>query len=116
MGYFKHEAVIVTGFDEGRVKVVHEKAVDVFQQASLSLCVSDMTLSRANGFASFAIFPDGSKEGWDTSDAGETCRQEFIEWLKHNSHQYPVYWVLLVVGDEQGPPRITDSDYKYIND
>ena len=33
--------------------------------------VSAIHFSPSNSYASFVIFPDGSKEGWNTSDKGD---------------------------------------------
>ena len=44
--------------------------------------VSDLTPAAVNGYQSFAVFPDGSKEGWWTSAEGDRCRAELIAYLK----------------------------------
>ena len=39
-----------------------------------SLLVSEIKNSIVNHYASFFIFPDGSKEGYDASDDGDVIR------------------------------------------
>ena len=55
------------------------KAQDIFG----SEMVSDIVESKINGYVSFFIAPDGSKEGWDASDLGDSRRKEFIDWSKN---------------------------------
>lgn len=40
--------------------------------------VTPIVLSSHNGYCSFAILPDGSKEGWDASDQIDTIRENAI--------------------------------------
>jgi hypothetical protein len=34
--------------------------------------------SITNGYGFYAFLPDGSKEGWDTSDKGDEYREQFV--------------------------------------
>lgn len=38
--------------------------------------------SPVNGFTMFAMFPDGSKEGWAASDTGDEIRAQFVGLFK----------------------------------
>lgn len=109
MGYIKHEGMMFTAIDEKYLKPVHDKALELF---GIPLCVSDISKPVTNGYVSFAIFPDGSKEGWDTSNYVEMCRKELIKFIRHE-HCH-VSWILFVLSDEQGMQRIIDgSDNVY---
>ena len=78
MGYFKHHSIVVTGWDEKALRVAQRKAKD------LGLCPSALTPPQTNRYRSFFIAPDGSKEGWDTSDARDSARGEFTDFLKRS--------------------------------
>jgi hypothetical protein len=79
MGYIAHDAVLVTASDymEGRDGWPD---VDAFRQSLpeewRSLVIGPVR-SITNGYLSYAFLPDGSKEGWDTSDQGDEYRQRF---------------------------------------
>lgn len=86
MGYMFHDAIIVTACDLG---AAHARAVEIFATFDDSpstfkgeTLVSDLTPAAVNGYQSFAVFPDGSKEGWWTSAEGDRCRAELIAYLK----------------------------------
>ena len=83
MGYIKHNAIIVTswGDDINKAKI---KADKIFGEEF----VSEVIESKVNGDKSFFIPPDGSKEGWESSDEGDMNRAEFVEWCKGKSIDY----------------------------
>lgn len=56
-----------------------------------------------NGGAYFALFPDGSKEGWDTSDSVDEAVERTIKDLEEMRR---VYWCWITVSDDAGPPHI----------
>lgn len=98
MGYMRHHGMLVTTFDESMAKTAHEKAVEIF--GSL---VSPFVESKINGYFSFAVFPDGSNEGWPDSDKGDARRETFKAWLKttryeDGSSRYD--WVEVQYGDD----------------
>ncbi len=76
MGYIRHHAIVVVGWDGARVAKAHEKAVSLEMQAS------EVITSHVNAYHSFFVAPDGSKEGWEDSEEGDRRRAEFIAWLK----------------------------------
>tara|TARA_Y100001963_G_C6559762_1_gene343754 strand:+ start:321 stop:671 length:351 start_codon:yes stop_codon:yes gene_type:complete len=84
MGYTKHHAIIVSGWYQDDVKQAHAKAIQIFNRAfqneSKSL-ISDIMPGIMNGYSSFFIAPDGSKEDWPTSDNGDIARKEFLDWI-----------------------------------
>lgn len=98
MGDIMHHTIIVTSWDKERIKKAHKKACKVFPT------VSESIESQINGYESFFIPPDGSKEGWAESERGNENRQEFIEWL--NSQKYedgstPFDWAEIQYGDDK---------------
>jgi hypothetical protein len=76
MGQMRHHSIVVTSDDSDIIKLVHKKAVSLFEHL-----VSPIIRSRANGFQSFFIAPDGSKEGWETSSKHDTNRKKYINYL-----------------------------------
>ncbi len=106
MGYMCHHAIIVTTSNQEGAKVAHEKAVEIFQAPfghfKRTCPVSEILASPVNGYYTFLIPPDGSKEGWSDSDTGDERREQFIAWL--NSQRYednssPYDWAEIQYGD-----------------
>jgi hypothetical protein len=62
MGYMRHHAIIVTSWKRELLEQAHARAVE------LGMSVSEVTGEVTNSYRSFLVAPDGSKEGWDTSD------------------------------------------------
>lgn len=103
MGYLRRHAIILTGgILEGLtdIRKAHAKACEIFPW------VSPMSDPQVNGEISFFIPPDGSKEGWAESEAGNQRRDDFIAWLQENDRQVDC-WVEVVFGDEAGAAYIS---------
>jgi hypothetical protein len=87
MGYTRHHAIVVTSFDDELLKSARNKALEIYGanhdpiDGNFSKLVSEPIVGITNGFVSFFIAPDGSKEGWDTSDQSDACRSKFINWM-----------------------------------
>ena len=84
MGYMRHNAVIVTadGYAMKGRAGFPAPDVDAFRQslpAKWQHLVIGPVPSVINDYVSFAFLPDGSKEGWDDSDAGDEYRQQFTD-------------------------------------
>ena len=75
MGYVKHNVIVVVGFDND-VGVAWQKAKDLFEEK-----LTDIVEGKGNGYCSFMIVPDGSKEGWETSNEWDEKREEYWKWL-----------------------------------
>lgn len=107
MGWHLHHTIIVTAWDEDRLKKAHTKASEIFPY-----CVSPITLGQANGYASFFIAPDGSKEGWDTSNEYEEQRSSFISWLKSDeAENLYLDWVFIQFGGDEGDSLTKIKDH-----
>lgn len=79
MGYIKHQHLLVEVSDKS-AKKVKKQAIKIFGEDR----VSQILKSVANGYEWIFIASDGSKEGWDTSDKGDTQRKEFVDWVEDN--------------------------------
>lgn len=77
MGYINHHAIIVTSFDKKQLS----EALEIAKERDL--LVTEIVASKINGYNSFFIAPDGSKEGWSDSDDGDACRGSFINNISH---------------------------------
>jgi hypothetical protein len=115
MGYMRHHAIIVTGHGEVIVKA-RTKALEiereVFPRDSRIRIVSPLSEVMVNGYQSFVIYPDGSKEGWDISDYGDAIRSRWLGWTedqRDNDGCARFHWAEVVFGDEDGPTRVSAS-------
>ncbi len=107
MGYIKHHSIIVTGWDEKKMLKAQNKAVKLFtKHLGEPQLISSLVTSNTNGQVTFFIAPDGSKEGWETSNNGDTARCEFIDYL-NTKQPYLDYVELKFGGDETDICSIT---------
>lgn len=103
----RHHAIIVTSWDE-------EAITRAWAESRRSGCdVSDIVLGAMNGYRSFLVVPDGSKEGWEHSDIGDANRARLIDWLDaqrevDGSSRFD--WVEVQYGDDNGDNRVLRTD------
>ena len=97
MGYMRHHAIVITTWDR-------ESAENVAAYAKELGCTqSEMVESPVNGYFTLLIAPDGSKEGWNHSELGDTQRAELIQWLdaqRYSDGSSPFDWVEVQYGDD----------------
>lgn len=107
MGYFRHHAILVTDIRKAPVEHLHLLASTLLsEEETLSTTMlSEINCSPVNGFYSFVVFPDGSKEGWEESNAGDEFRATFVEHLRETY----VDWCLIQYGDEEGQNYMVDN-------
>jgi len=121
MGYIKHHSIIVSGWQEEKVKEAHQKAIEIFENEFNdepyekpfgSRLISPIISGLTNSQDSFFIAPDGSKEGWGTSDSGDNARKLFLDWLQNSSDNYCEYVEIIFGGDSDQNEviRCKDSD------
>lgn len=103
MGYMKHDAIVVTSWNMDHLGAAHEEAVKI------GLSVSDLTKAVINGYKSFLIAPDGSKEGWDDSEIGKDMRKQWIDYMD-SSNNYSEWIHVQFAGDQ-----ISDNEIKNFN-
>lgn len=102
MGYIRHNAIVVTSWDEYLLSEAHKKAAEIFNQVAP---ITPITPKGRNGYASFLVAPDGSKEGWELSEVGNVCRERFVTWLdsqRDEDGSTPLQWLETQFGDSQG--------------
>lgn len=109
MGYDRHHGIIVTTFKKDYIEDAHREAERIF-----STPVSEVCPESINGWLSFFVPPDGSKEGWDESDKGDHERDVFVAWLEGQRYEdgsSRFAWIEVQYGDGEGETKIVrDSD------
>jgi hypothetical protein len=106
MGYIRHDAIIATSWDKKYLAPALKKAEE------LGLPCSEIVDSQTNGYCSFLIAPDGSKEGWDESGRGDMARQVWKDWAddEYTKKQLYVSWVhVSYAGDEYEDTKIVQQ-------
>ena len=109
----RHHAIVVTSWNYELLEIAHSKAKEIFEQ------VAPITPKTINGYVSFLVAPDGSKEGWEYSDNGNKARSEFISWLdsqRHDDGSTSLHWVEIQFADDDKETKIiSHSDKRYDN-
>jgi hypothetical protein len=76
----RHHAIVVTSGIRELLDEAHEKAT------ALGCVVTSIADSRVNGYRSFLIAPDGSKEGWEESEVGDAQREQWVKWAHSKAY------------------------------
>lgn len=76
MSEILHEAIIVTSWSAEKLKIARSIAL------SHNLPCSEFVRSPVNGYASFMIATDGSKEGWEAAAVARKNRDKWVAWVK----------------------------------
>lgn len=100
MGVIRHHAMIVTGYDMEDMKATRRFA------ELCNLDPSPIMESHSNGYLTFFIPPDGSKEGWERSQEGDEERDRFKKFLRKRRVED---WVELAYGGDMEVPIIEDD-------
>lgn len=98
MGVFAHHAIVVSGCYGEWPEKAHAMAWETFPKGQVSL----LSPEAVNGYRSFCIFPDGSKEGWCESYEGNAQRDAFIGWLREQAYEdgsSPLSWAEVCFGE-----------------
>ena len=104
MGYIRHHAIVVTCWEGDQIERAHCKAIEI------GLPVSNVVGPQVNGYSSFFIAPDGSKEGWEDSEDGNEKREAFKAWLPGDCSYCE--WVEVAYGHDDNEALITDSAWQ----
>lgn len=108
MGYLLHHAIVVTLWRSEAAEPLRDACAKAYAGAGGNPnAVSAVTPELKNGQRSFAIFPDGSKEGWEDSDKGDAGRVA-VKAVLRASDDYPS-WVEMTVGGDDDLFNVVDS-------
>jgi hypothetical protein len=108
MGYIRHDAIVVTSWDEKLIAKAHEFAEKVGNN------VTNIVGPLTNGYCTFTIVPDGSKEGWDTSYEGDESRERFLAWAeeqRYEDNSSSLSWVHISYGSDDWKAEVVKSVY-----
>lgn len=107
MGKVKHHAIIVT-LGPGSYYLKGEEFPEQVRQKAKELfgdIVSNTVTSHQEGYTSFFVGPDGSKEGWEDSAGFDEKRKEFLSWCDaqtdEDGHSFITYCEVAYGGDGQ---------------
>lgn len=80
MGYIAHHAVVATGDDDRFAETTKSKvnALKEEMPENLRNLVVGPIEGATNFYVSYCFLPDGSKEGWETSNDGDEWRDKFV--------------------------------------
>jgi len=95
MGYMRHHGMLITSWQPEAIVKAHHKAI------KQGLVVTNIMASGVNGYTTFAVVPDGSKEGWTPSELGDLARDKYVKWLR-GCYKKGIYldWVEVQYGDD----------------
>lgn len=112
MGYFAHDAVIVTTNDYWPETLPNiEEFRESLPEEWRPLVIGPVS-GVVNGYITYAFLPDGSKEGWDDSDLGDDYRRWFADLFKTEERGYPDKVSIRFGGDTDAPSirEVEDDD------
>ena len=118
MGYMRHHAIVVTSISDDLIKKANAKALGLFGPGGVSTILPPQN----NGYMTFIVPPDGSKEGWPESDKGDDLREAFIEWLREQYYEdggTSLSWAEVQYGDDEDEAKLcgsSDDDTKYFRE
>jgi hypothetical protein len=108
MGYMRHNAIVVTTHGHKMASSAWDKACEIFPFQM----VSPRMPAPINGYFSFFVGPDGSKEGWTESDDGDKARSDCIDWIHSQAYSdgsNPYAWAEIQYGDDSGEQKIVQA-------
>ena len=103
MGFIYHTATVVTSWEADHAFRAWQIAQD------LELRPTGVCGPYTNGYMSFLIPPDGSKEGWETSDEYDSRRDDWVRAVV--AAGLYLEWVEVRYGE--APPKIVRSHDTY---
>ncbi len=109
MGTIQHHAVIATTPFRDKFKEVWKRTKEMeghFVKGKAQI----------NGYRTIVLMPDGSKEGWIVSNAGDEARDAFIALLESYALDGGNYWDYVEVSwGEMGSHTPRGSDLEALN-
>lgn len=108
MGYIRHHTICITSLKDTLIKKVYKKSKDICKKYNFNL-VTGLYESKINGYQTFYIIPDGSKEYWGESEVGNLIRKEIINYidsLKYEDGSNSISYAKLFYGDDWGDSEV----------
>jgi len=110
MGYIKHQAVIAVVPGYGKNTLDFDELRTALGASGASLLAGPVE-GLVNGYATYFLGPDGSKEGWSDSGLGDQARAEFVAYIRDHAEYADIVEVTFGgdFGIECGPEVIDYS-------
>lgn len=103
MGYIKHNAIIATTWQTEAA----DGLVDYAKRVGAEAIRGE---ERTNGYVTVCITPDGSKEGWESSNEGDGQRGLLRQWLEGADMQgFYFEWCEVGYGNDDGGATVVAS-------
>lgn len=112
MGWHQHHTIVVTGFDPDNLQKAKNQAIEIFKKTGHEHLVSEI-IHAMNGYSSFFIAPDGSKEGWEDSNQCNKARAEFIDFMNSDSIEYTEYVEACFSSELDDHDEVTNSSKQF---
>lgn len=124
MGYTRHHAIIVSASYGTYLADARHKLLDIIESKRSQIAedlskvdvwlgaVTPIVRSPLNNHETFALAPDGSNEGWDSSDLGDSIRNEFVAYLRSLAYEdgsSPVKFVEVSYGEDDNMMPLIES-------
>ena len=110
MGYMRHDAIVVTSWKSEAIEAAASKAREC------GLEVIGPSNETINGIRTLLVCPDGSKEGWDVSNAFNAKRAEYLKYLngiRYEDNSSCLEWVALSYGMDDRAAKITADAWQF---
>ena len=104
MGYMRHDAIVLTSWKSEAIEEAATKALEC------GLEVLGPSGVATNGICTLLVCPDGSKEGWEESDAFDGKRAKYLEYLnsvRYEDNSSCLSWVALAYSSDDRDAEIT---------
>jgi len=103
MGWIVHHAIVITTHTRELADRAYTAAAAIFPT------VTPPVPSALNNYWTLLIPPDGSKEGWPASAAGDAQRVALYAWLATQADAYGSsrYTACTLMYEEVDPPTVT---------
>ena len=106
MGYIRHNAIIATAWQNEAAAALVDFASSIGAEAIAGG-------EQVNGYLTVCITPDGSKEGWQSSDEGDARREKIRQWLDDaDSRDQYFEWVEVVYGNDDAEASVAASRWE----
>lgn len=102
MGWIRHHAIVITTIEDWLIPLKEITDV-IFGEGVCTVSEAKMV----NGYVTLLVPPDGSKERWPASEAGEDRRARLIDWLcdQEINEDRHYTWVEVEYGETE--PRVS---------
>lgn len=104
MGYIRHHTIAITSWKKEELEKLHIKI-----NAIAPNIITNIYKSPLNGYHTFYLIPDGSKEGWEESEAYNEIRnriKNIIKEMKYDDGSNCIRFCELYYGGDDSKPKI----------